>query len=668
MKNVNNDLLNIKGIGEAKVSLLSKLGIDSVDALLHYYPREYKDYTKITPICEVPIDTFVNVKGTITGEIKSEDLYRKPISRYTFKISDKSGTMTVILFQKKQIPFYLKNDTEYIFSGKAEGNIFDPILSSPTVVYKNDSKIQPVYPLKSGISSKQISHLVELALKEYTPSDILPEHIREKYGLCDTDFALNNIHLPVSIVSMEAAKKRLIFEELFILQTAFATLKSKTREESAIKIEKDYSDEFFATLPFSPTNAQLKVTKECIGDIMSGIPMNRLIQGDVGCGKTAVAAALCYSMAKNGYQAAIMAPTEILAKQHFDTFNGFFKGTGITCQLFTGSMTAKQKRESRERLLNGEIDVAIGTHALISDGVDFSNLALVITDEQHRFGVAQRAKLSGKGNMPHRLVMSATPIPRTLALIIYGDLDISIIDEYPKNRQTIDSFSTNTKNRDKIYDFIKKEVNSGRQCYIVCPLVEENDTDLISAEEYYEEISKSAFKDYTVGLLHGKMKPQDKEEVMTSFLNGEINILVCTTVVEVGVDVPNATVMVIENAERFGMSQLHQLRGRIGRGKHKSTCIFVSDTRNNKRIKIMCETSNGFKIADEDLKMRGPGDFIGKRQHGLPEFKIADLGTDMTLMQLSSIAAKEIIKECPNLNKYPQLKETVSKILKDSDN
>lgn len=668
MKIDKSDLLSIKGIGEAKVSLLSKLGIGSVDALLHYFPREYKDYSKITPISEVRPDTTVNIRGCITGEVKTETLFRKPISRSTFKVKDDTGSMSVTIFHKKQLPFYLKRDTEYVFSGKTEGTLFDPVLSSPTVISKTDSKIQPVYPLKNGISSKQISHLVECALKEYQPVDILPEQLRKKYNLCDIDFALSNIHLPISMIAKEAATKRLIFEELFVLQTAFATLKSKTKEESAIKLQKDYTDEFISRLPFTPTNAQVKVIKECIADIKSGIPMNRLIQGDVGCGKTAVAAALCYTIAKNGYQAAIMAPTEILAKQHFNTFNTFLKDMGINCQLFTGSMTPKQKRESRESLINGEIQIAIGTHALISEGVDFNNLGLVITDEQHRFGVAQRAKLSSKGNLPHRLVMSATPIPRTLALIVYGDLDISIIDEYPKNRQTIDSFTTNSKNRDKIYNFIKAEIDSGRQCYIVCPLVEENDTALISAEEYYEEISKGSFNNYKVGILHGKMKASDKETVMSSFLSGDIDLLVCTTVVEVGVDVPNATVMVIENAERFGMSQLHQLRGRIGRGKYKSTCIFVSDSTKNERIKIMCETSDGFKIAEEDLKMRGPGDFIGKRQHGLPEFKIADLGTDMTLMKLSNVAANEIIKESPDLEKFPLLKEAVYQLLKNSDN
>ncbi len=668
MENTNRDLLTIKGIGEAKAGLLDKLGIDTVDALLRYYPRDYKDYTHITPINEVMPETVVNIKGKIDGAVKTEPLYRQAISRSTFTVKDNSGLITVILYHKKQVPFYLKKNTDYIFSGKAEGGLFDLVLSSPTVVYENEARIQPVYPLKSGITSKQLSRMVESAFDCGFPLDPIPENIRKKEGLCDLSFAIQNIHFPVSAASLDAAKKRLVFEELFTLLTAFSVLKNKNYEDSGIKIEKDYTEEFFSLLPFSPTNAQKRVTNECIRDMQSPSPMNRLVQGDVGSGKTAVAAALCYTLVKNGYQAAIMAPTEILAEQHFNTFSAFFKDTSITCHLFTGSLTAKQKQESRQLLKEGKISIAIGTHALISDGVDFNNLGLVITDEQHRFGVAQRAKLSSKGNKPHRLVMSATPIPRTLALIIYGDLDVSIIDEYPKNRQTIDSYCVTPQLRERIFGFIKKNIDDGRQAYIVCPLVEEGETELQSAQEYFYEICSKDFKDYKVGLLHGKMKPKEKEAVMNSFSTGEIKLLVCTTVVEVGIDVPNATVMVIENAERFGMSQLHQLRGRIGRGKHKSTCIFISENKKNPRLEIMCKTCDGFKIADEDLKMRGPGDFIGKRQHGLPELKIADLSNDMALMRKASVWANTLISQDPNLDNHPILKEQITELIKNSDN
>ncbi|MBE6728671.1 MAG: ATP-dependent DNA helicase RecG [Ruminococcaceae bacterium] len=666
--NNKSDLLTVKGIGKTKVSTLSKLGIDSVDALLRYYPRDYKDYTHITPISEVMPEVLVNIKGIIKGEVKTENLYRQPISRSTFKVSDNSGSITVVLFHKRQIPFYLKTNTQYIFSGKASGNLFDLVMSSPAVVFENESRLQPVYALKGGMTSKQISSAVKSALSSHTPTDILPEHIRKKYGLCEYEFAISNIHFPISVSAKEAAKKRLVFEELFILFTAFSILKSKNKEATGIIVKKDFTDEFLKFLPFEPTSAQKRVIKECSSDIMSGKPMSRLVQGDVGCGKTAVAAALCYSLVKNGYQAAIMAPTEILAKQHFETFSKFFKGTAIKCRLFTGSLTAKQKAQNFADLKNGKIDVSIGTHALISDNVEFNNLGLVITDEQHRFGVTQRAKLSAKGNIPHRLVMSATPIPRTLALIIYGELDVSIIDEYPKNRLAVESYSVSPSLRQRVYSFLKKHIDEGRQSYIVCPLVEENDSDLVSAEEYFKKIKENEFKDYKVGLLHGKMKSNEKEAVMSSFANGDIDILVCTTVVEVGVDVPNAAVMVIENAERFGMSQLHQLRGRIGRGSYKSTCIFISKSKNNERLQIMCKTQDGFKIANEDLKMRGPGEFMGKRQHGLPELKIADLSSDMELVKLAVNSAKEIIKESPDLNEYPLLKSAVIDVLKNSDN
>ena len=669
MNTTNRSILTIKGIGEKRAGLLNKLGIDSVDALLRFYPRDYHDFTHITPIDDAVPGMQCCIKARLEGNAKTENLYRKNLSRSTFRVKDNSGSLTVIIYHPRTMPFYLKQGVDYIFYGKTEGNFFDLIMSSPIIQPASLPKITPIYPLTNGITSKELSRMVQSAFEKGLPRDPIPEDIRKETGICNLDFAIKNIHFPVSASALEAAKKRLVFEELFTLQTALYSIKKREKKGKGIVIEKDFSEEFFSLLPFSPTSAQKRVTKECIKDMMSGIPLNRLIQGDVGSGKTAVAAALCYTLIKNGYQATIMAPTEILAEQHFNTFNNFFKDTNIKLGLLTGSLTLSKKKKLKEELESGNIDLAIGTHALISDNVRFHNLALVITDEQHRFGVAQRSKLSAKGNTPHRLVMSATPIPRTLAMIIYGDLDISIIDEYPKNRQIIDSYSVNSGYRERIYNFIKKHIEDGRQCYIVCPLVEENDTDLTSAEEYFKQLSANQFKDYKVALLHGKMKAAEKEAVMNSFSCGEIQLLVCTTVIEVGIDVPNATVMVIENAERFGMSALHQLRGRIGRGKYKSTCIFISDAKNNKRLKIMCSTSDGFKIADEDLKMRGPGDFIGKRQHGLPKLKIADLSNDMDLLRLASSRAAKIIEKDPELNlpEHAALKEQVSLILKDSD-
>ncbi len=419
-------------------------------------------------------------------------------------------------------------------------------------------------------------------------------------------------------------------------------------------VKRNYLNEFEKMLPFSLTNAQRRVINECVADMSSGRPMNRLVQGDVGSGKTAVAAALCYTAAKNGFQSALMAPTEILAEQHYKTVCAITENTGIRCALLTGSVPKKQKEEIKKALKNGEIDLLVGTHALLTEDTEFDRLGLVITDEQHRFGVAQRGKLSAKGNNPHTLVMSATPIPRTLGLIIYGDLDISIIDEYPRGRQQIDTFCVNSSYRQRVYNYIKGFLNEGRQGYIVCPLVEENEAlDITSAEEYYEKLKNGEFKGYSIGLLHGKMKPKEKDAVMRAFKDGEIQLLVATTVIEVGIDVPNAVVMVIENAERFGLSQLHQLRGRIGRGSYKSSCILISDSRSEdtrKRLNVIKNNRDGFKIADEDLKLRGPGDFLGSRQHGLPDMKIADIFADREILHSAGREAEKMLVEDPALS------------------
>ena len=670
MSGENKSILTVRGIGAKRADLLNKLGIDSVDALLRFYPRDYIDCTHITPIADILPGNRYCICARLCGTVKTENLYRKAVSRSTFTVTDNSGQAKIILYHSRNVPFFLKSHKDYIISGNAEGSVFEPVFSSPTVQSADAPRLQPVYSLTSGLTSKEIGRMVTAAFEKGIGEDPIPSNIRKKYGLCELDFALHNIHHPVSRAALEAARKRLVFEELFTLQTAFSSLKAKVKSESTVPLKKDFSDEFFSLLPFSPTSAQIRVTKECVADMLASVPLNRLIQGDVGSGKTAVAAALCYTVIKNGYQAAIMAPTEILAEQHFNTFTSFFKGTPVSCGLLTGSLTSANKRNVRERLKNGEINIAIGTHALISDGVEFNNLGLVITDEQHRFGVAQRAKLSSKGNTPHRLVMSATPIPRTLALIIYGDLDISIIDEYPKNRQEIESYCVTPDYHPRIYNFLKKHINEGRQGYIVCPLVEDNDSGLISAEEYFNDISSNCFKDYNVGLLHGKMKASEKEAVMSRFKNGEIQLLVCTTVIEVGIDVPNATVMVIENAERFGMSALHQLRGRIGRGEHKSTCIFVSKDTKNERLTTMCKTSDGFEIAEKDLKLRGPGEFLGHRQHGLPELRIADLSDDMYLLSEAHTAATEIIADDPLLRKaeHRELKAQITRLIRNSDN
>ncbi len=432
-------------------------------------------------------------------------------------------------------------------------------------------------------------------------------------------------------------------------------MRSQTQKNSGAIIERDFSEEYFSLLPFSPTGAQRRAVKEAMRDMMSGRQMNRLLQGDVGSGKTAVAAALVYSAAKNSMQSALMAPTEVLAEQHYKTFQKLFEGCGITVELLTGSDTAAQKRRKKEALKAGEIDLLIGTHAIIQSDVEFNSLALVITDEQHRFGVEQRNALGEKGRNPHLYVMSATPIPRTLALIIYGELDISVLDELPPGRQKIETYAVTSELRQRAYNYVKKHLDAGRQGYIICPLVDEgeSDTELASAVKYADELQHGDFRGYTVGLMHGKMKSADKKKIMESFSKGETQLLVSTTVIEVGVDVPNAVIMVIENAERFGLSQLHQLRGRIGRGQYKSTCILISDAENDaaqRRMKVMETTTDGFKIADEDLKLRGPGEFFGSRQHGLPEMKIADMLKDRCTLEETQKAAKEIMAHDPELS------------------
>ena len=496
--------------------------------------------------------------------------------------------------------------------------------------------------------------MVKTALNDLPEfEETLNPELRLKYNLVSRDFAIRQIHFPESEEALNKARHRLIFEELLTLQLGLMKMKGKKKSETLLRIKKDYTNEFYNLLPFKPTNAQKNAIADCIADMSGKYAMNRLVQGDVGSGKTAVGAGVLYTAVKNGFQGALMAPTEILAAQHMETISSMLEETGISTALLTGSTPVKEKRETKRRLIDGEIDIIIGTHALIQNDVEFKNLGIVITDEQHRFGVNQRANLAMKGNEVHTLVMSATPIPRTLALMIYGDLDLSILNELPKGRQQIRTDVVDSRYHSRIYEFIKRAIARGEQAYIVCPLVEEGESDLKPATQYAENLSETAFKGYNIGLLHGKMKPKNKENVMTAFSNGDVKILVSTTVIEVGVDVPNATVMVIENAERFGLSQLHQLRGRVGRGSAQSYCILVSDSKSEtaqNRLAIMKNNSDGFKIADEDLKQRGPGDFFGNRQHGLPDLKIADMLSDTEMLNLCRQAADEILAKDYNLD------------------
>lgn len=651
------DIKYLKGVGERRAAMLSRLGVSDVNALVRLYPRVYEDWSRIKSINEAQIGEICCIKGIVGSPVR-KSLIRKGLTLYKTEITDGSGIMGITIFNSRFAAEKLTESDEFLFFGRVGGNLYRKEMNSPEIEpAEGADRIRPIYPQTHGLNSKMIEKLVRTALTECRDElvDPIPLWLREKYCLMNLPDSLWNIHFPKSPDYLEEARRRLIFEELLILQLGLEKMRSQTQNNAGAIIERDFSEEYFSHLPFSPTGAQRRAVKEAMRDMMSGRQMNRLLQGDVGSGKTAVAAALVYSAAKNSMQSALMAPTEVLAEQHYKTFLKLFEGCSINVELLTGSDTAAQKRRKKEALKAGEIDLLIGTHAIIQSDVEFKSLALVITDEQHRFGVEQRNALGEKGENPHLYVMSATPIPRTLALIIYGELDISILDELPPGRQKIETYAVTSELRQRAYNYVKKHLDAGRQGYIICPLVDEgeSDTELASAVKYADELQRGDFRGYTVGLMHGKMKSADKKKVMESFSNGETQLLVSTTVIEVGVDVPNAVIMVIENAERFGLSQLHQLRGRIGRGQYKSTCILITDAKNDtaqRRMKVMETTTDGFKIADEDLKLRGPGEFFGSRQHGLPEMKIADMLEDRSTLEETQRAAKEIMARDPELS------------------
>lgn len=667
MLNLNSSIKYIKGIGEKRAELFNSLGIFDVDSLLHFYPRKYEDWTNTTSVAEAVNGETVCIKATMITPVK-ESMIRKGLTLYKCRFSDGESVIAVTIFNNKYLANSLRVYEDYVLFGKLEKNFTTASMSSPQIekITATDS-IHPIYPAKERLNSKAISKAVRTALDEIDEiPEILSGDILEKYNLISLDKAIRDIHFPKKEEDIAPARNRLIFDELLVLQLGLLKLKGTKKKETGIKIENDFTEEFMSLLPFEMTGAQKRAMADCIKDMQGDYPMSRLIQGDVGSGKTAVGAGVIYTAVKNGYQTALMAPTEILATQHFESLSKLLSPVGIRVELLTGSASAKQKKEIKSRLIDGEIDLLIGTHALIQNDVEFENLGLVITDEQHRFGVKQRAALAEKGTDVHTIVMSATPIPRTLGLILYGDLDISIIDELPPGRQEIRTDVVTSGYDSRIYRFVRDAVDKGEQCYIVCPAVEENEIDVKSAEQLAEELSQGAFKGYNLGLLHGKMKPKQKENVMKAFVQGDVQILVATTVVEVGVDVPNATIMVIENADRFGLSQLHQLRGRIGRGSKKSYCILVSDNKSEasrERLLTMKKYSDGFRIADEDLKARGPGDFFGSRQHGLPDLKIADMVNDVETLHLTQGCAREILASDFNLDN-PQNKALCDRINK----
>ena len=651
MLSLNSNIKYIKGVGEKRAGLFNSLGIFDVNALIHFYPRKYEDWSQTKSVALAENGCEISVKATMITPVK-EHMVRRGMTLYKCRFSDGESIINVTIFNNKYLAQSLRIYEDYVLFGRIEKNLTSASMSSPKIEKADTGiKIHPIYSATGKLTSNAIAKVIKTALEEIGEiPETLDSEIRQKYNLITLDRAIRQIHFPDTQADAQGARKRLIFEELLTLQLGLLMLKSKKKSKTSVIIKKDFSAEFSSLLPFELTNAQKRAINDCVSDLKSGYPMGRLVQGDVGSGKTAVAASLCFTMIKNGYQCALMAPTEILALQHYNSLSKMLAPTGIRVELLTGSTKAKDKRQIKADLIDGKIDLLIGTHAIIQNDVEFNRIGLVITDEQHRFGVKQRASLAEKGENIHTLVMSATPIPRTLGLILYGDLDISIIDQLPPGRQKIRTDVVDSRYRKRIYKFIKDAVARGEQAYIICPMVEENEEafNLKSAEEYADELANGEFYGYPLGLLHGKMKPKEKENVMKAFSEGDILILIATTVVEVGVDVPNATVMVIENAERFGLSQLHQLRGRIGRGEKQSYCILISDSKSEKsqeRLAVMKNHSDGFKIADEDLKARGPGDFFGERQHGLPELKIADMLQDIDILKMAQECAQKILSK-----------------------
>ena len=661
----------LTGVGPKRAALYQKLDIHTVRDLLYYFPRSYIDLTAPCDIAAMPLFEQCAVRARVVA--KSAPQYiRRGMTLFRVKVADDSGSMVITFFNAKYAVEALKYDTEYIFYGRSGGTLTRREMASPSI-YPADlpNALIPVYPLTQGLSSKMVGANIAQALQLLGEEldDPIPAFIRQEYHLCHLQFALRNIHLPTDRESAEIARRRLIFEELLMLALSLRSVRDDTYTQTSYVCGKADLQPFFDQLPFTLTGAQQRAIDQVRQDLAKNTPMNRLVQGDVGSGKTMVAAAASYIAFQNHYMSALMAPTEILAQQHYHGLSRLLEPLGMRLGLLCGSMTAKEKRDIKERIALGMVDLVIGTHALISKDVDLPNLALVVTDEQHRFGVRQRASLSEKSNHPHTLVMSATPIPRTLALMIYGDLDVSSIDGLPPNRQPVKTYVISSKIKERAYNFLKDHLDRGLQGYIVCPLVEAMETtpaNLQNAEEYADKLARGPFQNYRVGVLHGKMRAKDREAIMQQFASGEIQLLVSTTVIEVGVDVPNAVIMMVENAERFGLSQLHQLRGRVGRGSVQSYCILISDTQNpdtKQRLQVLHQTNDGFKVAEYDLKARGPGDFLGKRQHGLPQLKIADLSSSMDTMEQVQQAAQQIHEHPLSAGEKALLQQRIQHIL-----
>ena len=672
MAELNTDVRFVRGVGEARAKSLAKLGITDLKSLISYFPRAYEDRRESRRIAELQVGEYACVTAMVASEPKLSRI-RKGLELVKLRVVDESAALELTYFNQS----YLKNTfhvgESYTFYGTVEGTLLRRTMTNPVFeregLHAVTGCIVPVYPLTAGLTQRDLERVTAAALDTLTGEwpDPLPELLRAKYRLPDAVDALSAIHRPKTKDDMAQARRRMVFEELFLLCCGLQQLKERRKADSGIVFTSNGLDSFFEALPFTPTGAQRRAIMEIAADCASGRPMNRLVQGDVGSGKTVVAAGLCALAAQNGWQAAFMAPTEILAAQHAETLAPMLDKLGISCTLLTGSMTAAQKRAALAAIETGAAQVVVGTHALIQQGVQFHRLGAVIADEQHRFGVAQRAALSAKGGSPHVLVMSATPIPRTLALIMYGDLDVSVLDEIPPGRSPVETYAVGENMRKRITAFIDKQVGLGGQAYVVCPLIEDSEnaeTKLKSAEQHAKDLQK-LLPHRRVAVLHGRMKNAEKDQIMRDFAAQKYDILVATTVIEVGVDVPNANLMVVEDADRFGLSQLHQLRGRVGRGTRQSYCVFFGADKGQvarERLRILCRTGDGFEVARADLAQRGPGDFFGQRQHGLPALHVADLAADLALMQNAREEAEALLSADPTLAGYPILLDRVQRM------